>query len=137
MLTIRSLDHLVLRVTDLQAMMAFYTDVLGCPVEKIQADLGLYQLRAGTALIDLVPVDGPLGAKGGAAPGPEGRNLDHFCLQIDPFDAEAIIAHLRAKGADPAPVASRYGAEGQGPSIYVADPEGNVVELKGPPDPKS
>lgn len=134
MLTIRSLDHLVLRVTDLPAMMAFYTDVLGCPVEKIQADLGLYQLRAGSALIDLVPVDGALGSKGGAPPGAEGRNLDHFCLRIEPFDAEAIIARLRAKGTDPAPVASRYGAEGQGPSIYVADPEGNVVELKGPPD---
>ena len=135
MLTITHLDHLVLRVTDLRAMMAFYTDVLGCPVEKIQENLGLYQLRAGSALIDLVPIDGPLGLKGGAAPGVEGRNLDHFCLRVEPFDAEAIIAHLRARGADPAPVASRYGAEGQGPSIYVTDPEGNVVELKGPPDP--
>jgi len=134
MLTITHLDHLVLRVTDLRAMMAFYTDVLGCPVEKIQENLGLYQLRAGSALIDLVPIDGPLGLKGGAAPGVEGRNLDHFCLRVEPFDAEAIIAHLRARGADPAPVASRYGAEGQGPSIYVTDPEGNVVELKGPPD---
>jgi glyoxylase I family protein len=132
---ISNLDHLVLRVTDLRAMMAFYTDVLGCPVEKIREDLGLYQLRAGSALIDLVPIDGPLGRKGGAPPGAEGRNLDHFCLRVDPFDAAAIIAHLRAHGADPAPVASRYGAEGQGPSIYVTDPEGNVVELKGPPGP--
>jgi glyoxylase I family protein len=135
MLRIAHLDHLVLRVTDLRAMMAFYTDVLGCPVEKIQENLGLYQLRAGSALIDLVPVDGPLGLKGGAAPGAEGRNLDHFCLRVDPFDANAIIAYLRDRGADPAPVASRYGAEGQGPSIYVTDPEGNVVELKGPPGP--
>jgi catechol 2,3-dioxygenase-like lactoylglutathione lyase family enzyme len=135
MLTIKHLDHLVLRVVDLRAMMDFYTGVLGCKVEKVQEDLGLYQLRAGAALIDLVPVDGPLGRKGGGAPGTEGRNLDHFCLRIEPFDAEAIIAHLQAHGADPAPVASRYGAEGQGPSIYVADPEGNVVELKGPPGP--
>jgi catechol 2,3-dioxygenase-like lactoylglutathione lyase family enzyme len=135
MLTISKLDHLVLRVTDLRTMMDFYTNVLGCPVEKVQESLGLYQLRAGTALIDLVPIDGPIGAKGGAPPGAEGRNLDHFCLRVDPFDADAIIAHLRAHGADPAPVASRYGAEGQGPSIYVPDPEGNVVELKGPPDP--
>jgi glyoxylase I family protein len=134
-LTIKQLDHLVLRVTDLRTMMHFYTDVLGCPVEKVQEDLGLYQLRAGTALIDLVPIDGPLGAKGGAAPGAEGRNLDHFCISVEPFDADAIIAHLREHGADPAPVASRYGAEGQGPSIYVSDPEGNVVELKGPPGP--
>lgn len=135
MLTIRHIDHLVLRVTDLRAMMDFYSDVLGCPVEKVQPDLGLYQLRAGSALIDLVPVDGKLGAQGGAAPGAGGRNVDHFCLRVEPFDADAIIAHLRASGADPSPVASRYGADGQGPSIYVTDPEGNVVELKGPPDP--
>ncbi|HYZ23999.1 MAG TPA: VOC family protein [Rhodopila sp.] len=135
MLRIRHLDHVVLRVANLQPMMEFYTKVLGCPVEKVQEELGLYQLRAGGALIDLVPVDGPLGRKGGAAAGAEGRNMDHFCLRVEPFDADAIIAHLRAHGADPAPVASRYGAEGQGPSIYVSDPEGNVVELKGPPGP--
>ncbi len=135
MLRIKQLDHLVLRVTNLREMMNFYIDVLGCSLEKSQEALGLYQLRAGTALIDLVPVDGPLGQKGGAPPGREARNLDHFCLRIDPFDADAIIAHLKAHGADPAPVASRYGAEGQGPSIYVPDPEGNVVELKGPPWP--
>lgn len=135
MLQIKQLDHLVLRVTDLQAMKRFYIDVLGCSLEKTQEALGLYQLRAGSALIDLVPIDGLLGRKGGAAPGVEGRNLDHFCLRIEPFDADAIIAHLKSHGAEPAPVASRYGAEGQGPSIYVPDPEGNVVELKGPPWP--
>ena len=135
MLTIKQLDHLVLRVVDLQAMLKFYIDTIGCTLEKTQDALGLYQLRAGSSLIDLVPVDGPLGLKGGAAPGREARNLDHFCLQIEPFDADAIIAHLKACGADPAPVASRYGAKGQGPSIYVPDPEGNVVELKGPPWP--
>jgi glyoxylase I family protein len=135
MLTIKQLDHLVLRVVDLPAMMKFYIDTIGCTLEKTQEALGLYQLRAGSSLIDLVPVDGPLGQKGGAAPGREARNLDHFCLQIEPFEADAIIAHLKACGADPAPVASRYGAKGQGPSIYVPDPEGNVVELKGPPWP--
>ncbi len=134
MLQIKQLDHLVLRVTDLPAMMRFYTDVLGCSVEKTREDLGLYQLRAGSALIDLVPVDGPLGRKGGAAPGKEARNLDHFCLRIEPYDAEAILTHLRAHGAQPGPIESRYGAEGQGPSIYVSDPEGNTVELKGPAD---
>ena len=133
MLRIKQLDHLVLRVVDLPAMMSFYMDTIGCTLEKTQEALGLYQLRAGSSLIDLVPVDGPLGLKGGAAPGREARNLDHFCLQIEPFDAAEIIAHLKACGADPAPVASRYGAMGQGPSIYVSDPEGNVVELKGPP----
>jgi glyoxylase I family protein len=135
MLTIKQIDHLVLRVTDLRAMMHFYGDILGCPIEKVQEDLGLYQLRAGTGLIDLVPVDGPLGRKGGAAAGKEGRNLDHLCLSVEPFDADAIIAHLRANGVETGPISSRYGAEGQGPSIYATDPEGNVVELKGRPFP--
>ena len=135
MFQITHLDHLVLRVSDLQATMRFYIDVLGCPVEKIQESLGLYQLRAGSALIDLVPIDGELGRKGGAAPGKEARNLDHFCLRVEPYDADAIIAHLKRHGVETGPVTSRYGAEGQGPSIYVHDPEGNVVELKGPPWP--
>ena len=133
MLQIRQYDHIVLRVTDLQAMMRFYMDVLGCTVEKVQEKIGLYQLRAGNALLDLVPIDGPAGAKGGAAPGREGRNMDHFCFQVEPFDGEAIIAHLKQHGCEPGPIESRYGAKGQGPSIYVPDPEGNTVELKGPP----
>lgn len=113
--------------------MDFYIGVLGCTLEKVQENIGLYQLRAGNALIDLVPVDGLLGRAGGAAPGKEGRNLDHFCLRIDPFDADEIQQHLRNNGIDPGQVESRYGAEGDGPSIYITDPEGNVVELKGPP----
>lgn len=132
---IRDLDHLVLRVRDLAKVQAFYVEVLGCTVEKVQADIGLVQLRAGRSLIDLATVDGTLGRMGGAAPGQEGHNLDHLCLRVDPFDAEALRAHLRAAGADPGPVESRYGADGQGPSIYVHDPEGNMVELKGPPWP--
>ena len=133
MLNIKQLDHIVLRVVDLQKMMRFYMEVIGCTLEKVQDGIGLYQLRAGTSLIDLVPVDGPLGSKGGAPPGKQARNVDHFCLSIEPFDADAIIAHLRQHGAEPGPVESRYGAGGQGPSIYVPDPEGNTVELKGPP----
>jgi catechol 2,3-dioxygenase-like lactoylglutathione lyase family enzyme len=135
MLIIRGLDHLVLRTGNVAGLVRFYVDVLGCSVERIQADLGLTQLRAGNALIDLVDLAGPLGRAGGAGPGKQGRNLDHFCLRIEPFDADAIAAHLRAHGAEPGPVAMRFGAEGQGPSIYVGDPDGNVVELKGPPSP--
>jgi hypothetical protein len=85
-------------------------------------------------LIDLVPVDSPLGRVGGAPPGAEGRNVDHVCLRIAPFDAEALSSHLRQHGIEPGEVARRYGAEGHGPSLYVRDPDGNVVELKGPPD---
>ena len=59
--------------------------------------------------------------------------MDHVCLRVDPFDAAAIAAFLRAQGIDPGEVAPRFGAEGSGPSLYLADPEGNTVELKGPP----
>lgn len=127
------LDHLVLRIVDLPRMLHFYVQALGCSVERRQDGIGLIQLRAGSALIDLVPVDGPLGRAGGAAPGPQGRNLDHFCLRVEPFDEAAIRAQLQQHGYAAGPVEQRYGAEGEGPSIYLSDPEGNVVELKGPP----
>jgi glyoxylase I family protein len=130
---IRDIDHLVLRVVDLPRMERFYCEVLGCSVEKRQEAIGLIQLRAGRSLLDLVPVDGPLGRAGGAAPGREGRNLDHFCFRVEPFDEVAIRAQLRRFDVEAGPVEPRYGAEGEGPSIYITDPEGNVVELKGPP----
>ena len=121
--TVQGIDHVVLRVVDVEGVIRFYKDVLGCAVERRKDDLGLIQLRAGRSLIDLVDVNGELGQKGGAAPGAEARNMDHFCLRIDPFDEAQIRAHLRA-----------HGAEGDGPSLYIQDPEGNTVELKGPPD---
>jgi glyoxylase I family protein len=133
MISIRDIDHLVLRVVDLERMLGFYCGVLGCSVERRRDDLGLVQLRAGRSMLDLVPVDGPIGRQGGAAPGAQGRNVDHFCVRVEPFDAAAIRRELQAHGIDAGPVEMRYGAEGNGPSIYVTDPEGNVVELKGPP----
>jgi glyoxylase I family protein len=128
------LDHIVLRVRDSAGMQAFYCDVLGCTIERRQDDIGLVQLRAGQSLIDLVGVDGKLGRTGGAAPGPEGRNMDHLCLRVDGFDVDAIRAHLLAHGVRIGDYGSRYGAEGEGPSLYLHDPEGNMIELKGPPD---
>jgi glyoxylase I family protein len=133
MIRIREIDHVVLRVSNLDAMLAFYCDVLGCTVERRQDEIGLVQLRAGRSLVDLVPVDGKLGRMGGAAPGATGRNMDHLCLRVEPFDAQAIAKHLGGHGVDAGEIESRYGAEGEGPSMYVTDPEGNVVELKGPP----
>jgi catechol 2,3-dioxygenase-like lactoylglutathione lyase family enzyme len=127
------LDHVVLRAVDVPRMIRFYCDVLGCPVEKVQEGLGLHQLRAGSALIDLVDIAGELGRKGGPAPGAEARNMDHLCIRIEPFEPAALAAHLSAHGVAPGEVVSRYGAEGQGPSMYIVDPEGNSVELKGPP----
>lgn len=135
MIRIRDIDHLVLRVVDPDRMLRFYCDVLGCTIERRQDAIGLIQLRAGRSIVDLVPIDGKLGAAGGAAPGREGRNLDHFCFRIDPFDEPELRAHLVAHRIEVGPMESRYGAEGEGPSIYIADPEGNVVELKGPPYP--
>jgi glyoxylase I family protein len=133
MIRIRDIDHLVLRVVDLDAMTQFYCGVLGCAIERRRDDLGLVQLRAGRAMIDLVPVAGTLGRAGGVAAGAEGRNVDHFCLRVETFDESAIRRQLEAAGIVVGERLSRFGAEGEGPSIYIADPEGNTVELKGPP----
>jgi catechol 2,3-dioxygenase-like lactoylglutathione lyase family enzyme len=133
MIQILGLDHIVLRVRDARRMTWFYCEVLGCRVERVREELGLTHLRAGEAMIDLVAVDGELGRKGGAAAGTEGRNVDHFCLRVEPFDATALVGHLAAHGVTASEIKSRFGAEGTGPSLYLADPEGNVVELKGPP----
>lgn len=135
MFDILQIDHLVLRVVDLNNMLHFYCDTLGCTVERRLDDIGLVQLRAGQSQIDLVPVDSELGRAGGAAPGKEGRNLAHFCLRIEPFDEAAIRDQLAAHGIEAGAVETRFGADGYGPSIYVTDPEGNVVELKGPSAP--
>ena len=128
------LDHVVLRVADLRRMLAFYQDVLGCTVEREQANVGLTQLRAGASLIDLMTLDGLLGKLGGAGPGPEGRNLDHFALGVSPYDEPALRIHLAAHGVEIIDAGNRYGAQGNGPSLYIRDPEGNTVELKGPGD---
>ena len=125
-------DHIVLRIRDKEAMVGFYTEVLGCSVDWDRPELGLTHLRAGVNLIDLVTLDGPLGALGGAGPGVEGRNLDHFCLTVAPFDEASIRAHLATHGVTISDAGPRYGAHGDGLSLYLQDPEGNTVELKGP-----
>lgn len=127
------IDHVVLRVRDVAAMQAFYCDVLGCTVERRQDAIGLLQLRAGASLIDLVGADCEIGRMGGAAPGVEGHNMGHLCLRAQPFDCDAIVVHLQAHGVRVGEFGVRYGAEGVGPSQYLFDPEGNLVELKGPP----
>ena len=124
------LDHVVLRVVDMTAMLHFYRDVLGCAVERT-LDIGLVQLRAGNSLIDLVPVDSELGRKGGAAPQQQGHNVDHVCLLVEPFDEAGLRQHFRNFGMALGSAEKRYGATGYGPSIYVQDPQGNTVELKG------
>ena len=132
-INIRRIDHVVLRARDPAALVSFYQETLGCALEKTQAGLGLYQLRAGSSLIDVVDVAGELGANYPRAPARDAPNVDHFCVQVEPWDAAAIRAHLAAHGVAAGEVVRRYGARGYGPSIYLTDPEGNVVELKGPP----
>ena len=128
--SIGGIDHIVLRVRDVARALEFYCGALGCRVEREQRAQGLTQLRAGRSLIDLVTADGPLGgrAPGAAAGGP---NLEHFCLTLAPFDEGALRAHLAAHGVAAGEGALRYGAEGEGRSIYIEDPDGNRVELKG------
>ncbi len=135
MIRIQGLDHLVLRVRDLPAALHFYVDLLGCTVERRQEEIGLVQLRAGAQLIDLVPLDGKLGRVGGAGPGAEGRNVDHFCLRVETLDEPALRRWLTSQGVTVDTYGSRYGAEGDGPSLYLFDPDGNALELKGPPWP--
>ena len=128
---IRGLDHVVLRVRDLERALRFYCGALGCTEERRSDALGLVQLRAGASLVDLVVVDSPLGRLGGPAAGESGRNMDHFAVQLERFDETQLRAHLASHGVAPGDVAQRYGALGMGPSMYVRDPDGNVVELKG------
>jgi glyoxylase I family protein len=137
MLTIRGIDHVVLRVRDIERMRKFYCDILGASHVAYRPEFGMSHLRAGSAMIDLVEVGGSLGKAGGAAPGSEGRNMDHLCLRIDPFDEQQIVSFLKANGVAVGLVRNRFGAEGNGTSIYLTDPEGNTVELKGPSDGKA
>jgi catechol 2,3-dioxygenase-like lactoylglutathione lyase family enzyme len=124
-LHVLGLDHVVLRVADMDRAIAFYQEVLGLHVERRLESIGLVQLRAGSAMIDLVPR---------TEDEDEGRNMDHFAVRIEAMDVPALQAHLRDHGIDPGEVRRRYGAEGYGSSIYITDPDGNTVELKGPPE---
>lgn len=129
---VKGIDHIVLRVRALPSALGFYRDVLGCSVERQQPELGLTQLRAGRSLIDLVTLDGPLGrAPEPATPGPGGPNVDHFCLALAPFREADLSAWLAAYGVEVTAPALRYGAEGEGRSFYIEDPDGNRIELKG------
>jgi glyoxylase I family protein len=136
MLKLRGIDHVVLRVKDIDAMRRFYCDVLGATHVAYRPEFGMSHLRVGGAMIDLIEVNGALGRAGGAAPGTEGRNMDHLCLRVEPFDQDANVAHLEKHHVAVGKITSRFGAEGNGVSIYLADPEGNTVELKGPSDGK-
>lgn len=130
---VERIDHVVFRVRDLATSVAFYGRVLGCHLVRERPDLGLVHLRAGASMVDLVSIDGPLGRVGGEGPKAEGRNVDHLCLRVEPFDEQRIVAHLAEYGVVPkGPASTNFGAEGEGLSLYFCDPDGNVIELKGP-----
>lgn len=134
MLKLRGIDHVVLRVKDIDVMRRFYCDILGATHVAYRPEFGMSHLRVGAAMIDLVEVAGPLGKAGGTGAGREGRNMDHLCLRVEPFDEQEILSYLRKHGVPVGELKNRFGAEGNGVSIYVTDPEGNTVELKGPSD---
>lgn len=131
--TLREIDHVVIRAADPAGMTRFYCDALGCTVEQVQSEIGLTQLRAGRSMIDLLAVGASIDRPDSGAPG-AGRNMDHLCLRVDHYDPTQLMAHLTAHGARIGSEGRRYGADGFGPSLYLFDPEGNMVELKGPPE---
>ena len=111
MIEIACIDHIVLRTTQLKEMLDFYCGVLGCQIERqTPQETGLTQLRAGSALIDLVSVDSKLGRMGGGAPTLSENNVDHFCLQLKTISEADIKAHLRANGVEVGDFDDRYGA---------------------------
>ena len=128
---LEGLDHVVLLVDDMAAAQLFYTEVIGCTVDRSLPEYGMLQLRAGAALIDLIAYTSSEGAW--AKPDVAGgRNMDHVALATGPWDPDALRAHLAAHGVDIVEEGERYGAKGDGYSVYVRDPAGNTVELKGP-----
>jgi glyoxylase I family protein len=118
------LDHVVLRVRDQAASRRFYTEVLGLTLDHVNEPIRLVQLRCGRHLIDLLPLGD------GEAPAPTAR-VDHVCLSVRCDDLGAAAAALRARGVEvEGDVVSRRGAFGQGPSLYIRDPDGYRIELK-------
>jgi glyoxylase I family protein len=137
MIHVKTIDHIVLRTDRVEEMVNFYCRILNCTVERtLPEEVGLSQLQAGNALIDIVAVDSKLGRAGGEAPSPTGNNLDHFCLQIEPFEESELLDYLSSHGIETSDFEVRYGAQGFGPSIYIKDPDGNTIELKASKSPK-
>lgn len=131
MLNIVGIDHIVLRTDKLNDMLYFYCTVLGCKVEReTSVETGLTQLRAGTALIDIVVVDSELGRAGGGKPTATENNLDHFCLLLAFISEQEISEHFKRYNIETPKFERCYGSQGYGLSVYVKDPQGNTVELR-------
>ena len=120
-LRVTGLDHVVLNVADVERSLAFYCDELGLAPERVE------EWRRGEVPFPSVRVDGSTIIDLLAAPR-TGENADHLCLVVDPVDLEAVKASGRFDVVDGP--ATRFGARGNGTSLYVNDPDGNTVELR-------
>ncbi len=119
------IDHVVLRVSDLERTTAFYQSVLGLSVERIFDAIGLYQVRCGANLIDLLTLK-----PGETLPAPELRGIEHLCLSIEADLDEVIESLARLDTPVIRGPMEVYGSKGFGTSIYIRDPDGYEIELK-------
>lgn len=126
------LDHVVFLVDDMPKALKFYSDVLGCQPGYSYPALGMEQVWCGNSLIVLWDTTHP-GAASAVPPVAGGRNVDHVCINLSPVDQHALVAHLNAHQVKIDRIAFHGGARGMGNSVYVFDPFGNKLELKGPP----
>jgi glyoxylase I family protein len=130
-LQLRGVDHVALRVRSLDRSIAFYCSVLRCEVAARNEDAGIVHLRAGAQMIDLIWLEGRMGKSGGAEPRVEARNMHHICLAYEPHDSDALFAYLDAQKIEhSAKPQDNLGAGGQGTSVYLADPDENLIEVK-------
>jgi glyoxylase I family protein len=125
------IDHIALRMADLDRAVGFYETILGMPIERRCDELGMVQLRAGTSLVDLVGKRQSADLRVGEAPHSMFRNLDHLCLRVADFDPETIRLTLENANVAVGSIAIRYGSSGNSPSLYLSDTEGNGLELRG------
>ncbi len=131
--TVTGLDHVVLVSDDVDRSLDFYCGLLGLAGDRVDewrsGDVPFPSVRIDeTTIIDLFPtamVDGD-GDRGG--PG-SARNLDHLCVTIEPTDLDAVAASGRVEVVR-GPQDHLFGAQGYATSLYIADPDGNTVELR-------
>lgn len=114
-------DHVVLNVADVERSLAFYVEQLGLEPVRVE------EWRRGEVIFPSVRVD-PTTIIDLLATPPDGRNVDHLCLVVEPVDLAAVAASGAFEVVDGPD--RRFGAQGDGTSLYVRDPDGNVVELR-------
>jgi len=131
MFKIKRLDHLVIKTTNIKEMMSFYCFILGYKIQRDSLkETGLLELSAGESMIDLFDSkhESNLNRLSGES---KNNNIDHFCILLDNFDETDIKVHLKSFGVACSEIEMNYGSSGYGPSVYIHDPDGNKVELKG------